>query len=701
MRRPRARPEEVTGELAVNERILSALHGLDGEALRNSCFVEQRALDRVEALSRAAREEAIAKLLGLERLVGIERDLTPSAQDHAQVERARIEVSVAERSRAALEAQTREAQASVALRGARVRAVVAQRESLAQQHGEHERQGQAMRERSSELEGRIARAGQVAALLATLDAMEQELSAGRESEATAAQLRATLADLDRIEREQLPAGQARVAELRDLEARLVAAEQARADLQHAQQMQRVAELDERLGQFDALIPALDEYETAQRTLALTHDTHRLARDEENARTAVAQHDAALAQAQVDARDTQAAVDRANLRDILAYWLRLKEIQELRRGEHEVTKITLQRDKLALKVARLHQREVVESVLAMIGALTAIGSMIGYARGLASKPFPVLLITGVAVVLVWLIGVPFPRDDGRRAARRTRATRVRAATQSGQHPHRGGQSARRLRRRSAAGGGGPALAGAAVPPDLQIGRSQLASLVSAEPGQLVDLEEAARQVMLRGERTRVELASAQAQLEVARRERAERDLMRDLPVAAIETQPGRRGTGSGDRRGERARLRRGAVQLAGGAGDRPGDQHRVGGPARARGERTWHRRRRDGLAGTGAGGGERRADTFADAGEQRGAAAGGAGIAGGCANHSGGARRGGDRGGALAGICGQSRRACGADRGGGRARDHHPRDPLAGDSSGLGRRWSIGAAGPRGAAERTR
>ena len=224
VRRPRARLEEVTGELAVNERILSALHGLDGEALRNSCFVEQRALDRVEALSRAAREEAIAKLLGLERLVGIERDLTPSAQDHAQVERARIEVSVAERSRAALEAQTREAQASVALRGARARAVVAQRESLAQQHGEHERQGQAMRDRSSELEGRIARAGQVAALLATLDAMEQDLSAGRESEATAAQLRATLADLDRIEREQLPAGQARVAELRDLEARLAAAD---------------------------------------------------------------------------------------------------------------------------------------------------------------------------------------------------------------------------------------------------------------------------------------------------------------------------------------------------------------------------------------------------------------------------------------------------------------------------------------------
>ena len=172
---------------------------------------------------------------------------------------------------------------------------------------------------------------------------------------------------------------------------------------------------------------------------------------------------------------------------------------------------------------------------MIGALTAIGSMIGYARGLASQAIPGAAHHGCRGGAGLAHRGAFPRDDGHRAARRACAARVRAAAQPGQHPHEAanllGGSIEDLPQVEA----DLRSAGAAVPPDLQIGRSQLASLVSAEPGQLVDLEEAARQVMLRGERSRVELASAQAQLEVARRERAERDLMRDLPLAAIEAQ----------------------------------------------------------------------------------------------------------------------------------------------------------------------
>src|SRR5579883_2201602 len=63
--RPGAQPEEISRVRAVDERILKELGNLDGDSLRNSCFVEQKELGRIEALRRSDREQAIQKLLGL------------------------------------------------------------------------------------------------------------------------------------------------------------------------------------------------------------------------------------------------------------------------------------------------------------------------------------------------------------------------------------------------------------------------------------------------------------------------------------------------------------------------------------------------------------------------------------------------------------------------------------------------------------
>src|SRR6266516_55452 len=68
IQRPGAQPEEVNRVRAVDDRILKELGNLDGDSLRNSCFVEQKELGRIEVLSLAQREQAIQKLLGLERL---------------------------------------------------------------------------------------------------------------------------------------------------------------------------------------------------------------------------------------------------------------------------------------------------------------------------------------------------------------------------------------------------------------------------------------------------------------------------------------------------------------------------------------------------------------------------------------------------------------------------------------------------------
>jgi len=50
IQRPGAQQEEVNRVRAVDERILKELGNLDGDSLRNSCFVEQKELGRIETL---------------------------------------------------------------------------------------------------------------------------------------------------------------------------------------------------------------------------------------------------------------------------------------------------------------------------------------------------------------------------------------------------------------------------------------------------------------------------------------------------------------------------------------------------------------------------------------------------------------------------------------------------------------------------
>jgi DNA repair exonuclease SbcCD ATPase subunit len=530
VRRTGAPVEEVRGPGAVNARVVSELHGLDGDAMRNSCFMEQGALDRVEVLSRAARDDAIAKLLGLERLVGIERDLKPSAEDQEQVELARIELLVAKRSREATEAAGREAEAEAALRAARVRALVAQRDSLDAQLADHATQGTAMQTRTAELDGHIARAGRIAALLAALDATEPHLATGRAAEASANQVRGRQAQLDRIEREEIPAAEARIAELRALETDLAGAEEARVALPGALQLQRVAELDARLSRLDQLVPALGAYEAAERELAQAQEAYRLERAETAARTAVQEAQAALDQAEGKARTAQAAVDRANVRDMLAYWVRLKEIEMLKRGERHIADLTARRDTLAQRMKRLHRREMLAATLSFIFALVALGAAIA---GLTGRGAVYFIVTGVATPLVWISAIVFVFAllGGRRIERRLgdaeqrltlASIRSEAANMLTGSVEDLPQVEDDLR-----------AAGAAVPENIEVGRASLASLTATEPTQLADLEERTRDLVVEAERRRMELTAAQTQLATAERERTARNVWLDASGAEIE------------------------------------------------------------------------------------------------------------------------------------------------------------------------
>ncbi len=109
--------EYVRGVRAVRGRLIAELGGLTAEALQNSCLVVQKALGRLETLSRREREGALSVLLNLDRLSEIERTLRPTREHEDEVRRAEgiAAIAAVEEERTALSAQLEKQQRLAAL----------------------------------------------------------------------------------------------------------------------------------------------------------------------------------------------------------------------------------------------------------------------------------------------------------------------------------------------------------------------------------------------------------------------------------------------------------------------------------------------------------------------------------------------------------------------------------------------------------
>jgi DNA repair exonuclease SbcCD ATPase subunit len=79
--RPGETPELVSTLRAVNERIVAELGRLDNETLLNSCFLEQKKLQRLEDLSQGDRLASLLRLLNLENLTRLETRFKPVRAD--------------------------------------------------------------------------------------------------------------------------------------------------------------------------------------------------------------------------------------------------------------------------------------------------------------------------------------------------------------------------------------------------------------------------------------------------------------------------------------------------------------------------------------------------------------------------------------------------------------------------------------------
>jgi DNA repair exonuclease SbcCD ATPase subunit len=130
VRRDHVPLEEINGPQAVNARLLQEMNGLDGDTLRNSCFMEQKGLDRVERLARDQRDTSVAKLIGIERLRHIEKELLTAAdQAKEEVDQLRREYEIATLRQAASDAELLVATAYEKIQAARVRLLLEERDS--------------------------------------------------------------------------------------------------------------------------------------------------------------------------------------------------------------------------------------------------------------------------------------------------------------------------------------------------------------------------------------------------------------------------------------------------------------------------------------------------------------------------------------------------------------------------------------------
>ena len=113
--------EYVRGVRAVRERLIAELGGLTAEALQNSCLVVQKALGRLETLTRRERERALSVLLNLDRLSEIENTLRPTREHEDAVRRAAgiAAIAAVAAERTALRAQLARQQRQAALAGLR------------------------------------------------------------------------------------------------------------------------------------------------------------------------------------------------------------------------------------------------------------------------------------------------------------------------------------------------------------------------------------------------------------------------------------------------------------------------------------------------------------------------------------------------------------------------------------------------------
>ncbi len=186
--------DEIRGNTVVNKRLIAEL-GFDGDALLNTCFVEQKKLEKLEGLTRAKREESLAKLLNLDALVQIENELKVRGEDKQELDRLkkRADLAMVQSELPAFEAELAKTETHlqlIDLRGAVTGAIT---ELRAVQH------------LAAQTQSLIAQRDQIAARVTQIETLKEAMLAVKEARDAVERAADSAREIERWQQEQTAA----------------------------------------------------------------------------------------------------------------------------------------------------------------------------------------------------------------------------------------------------------------------------------------------------------------------------------------------------------------------------------------------------------------------------------------------------------------------------------------------------------------
>jgi len=257
-------PEVVSHPSAVNRRVIRELNGLDGEALRNSCFVEQKQLGKLEGLNKAKREEVLLNLLDMDRLTELGRAFQwGRAHDH-ELHIARGKLRLVQAACELADVRAQQAQIERRLKQVAVHKALDERyrqSEIIREKTTEQRYQEAIAERLTE---QLARLHDLRTAEAALQTIQDSLGRIADSEAEIRHLQDRLDDLNRLEREDLPARQVDLDAWGTLQGHLRAIQELEAARRQAEKererLENIRSLADRLADLQRGLEALEKEE---------------------------------------------------------------------------------------------------------------------------------------------------------------------------------------------------------------------------------------------------------------------------------------------------------------------------------------------------------------------------------------------------------------------------------------------------------
>jgi DNA repair exonuclease SbcCD ATPase subunit len=241
IQQPGVQPEEVNRVRAVDERILKELGNLDGDSLRNSCFVEQKELGRIEALSLDQRKQAIQKLLGLERLTQLMDQFKFRRDQESELTLAQNYLKLAQLQAEVRKATAEESELAKRLDAVKVAIQVKHLIDLKKQKEEMEQRLGECISRVQEARDRLNRCETLKEYSSQCDQVSHQVTAIAHARTELLRITGDLERLDTIEQVELPKARAYLNDVRSASEAVAQSVQARKQAQEAQEACREAE----------------------------------------------------------------------------------------------------------------------------------------------------------------------------------------------------------------------------------------------------------------------------------------------------------------------------------------------------------------------------------------------------------------------------------------------------------------------------